>query len=109
MSKEIKEKKPSAFNKPVKVSEALAQIVGHEPMPRTQVTKKLWEYIKKHNLQDPNNKRDIIPDTKLEKVLGSPQPINMFKLTSAISQHIHELKTSEPAAAAHATTPRSRS
>ncbi|MFA6916155.1 MAG: SWIB/MDM2 domain-containing protein [Parachlamydiales bacterium] len=85
-----KDKKPSAFMKPVQVSEALAQIVGHGPMPRTEVTKKLWDYIKKHNLQDPQNKRNIVPDAKLGKVLGSNSPIDMFKLTSAISKHIKD-------------------
>lgn len=87
-----KDKKPSAFMKPVQVSESLAQIVGHGPMPRTEVTKKLWDYIKKHNLQDPQNKRNIVPDAKLAKVLGSQQPIDMFKLTSAISKHIKDLE-----------------
>jgi len=83
-------KQPSAFMKPVQVSEALAVIVGKGPMARTEVTKKLWEYIKKHNLQDKTNKRNINPDEKLAKVLGSPQPIDMFKLTSKISKHLKE-------------------
>lgn len=89
-----KEKKPSAFMKPVQVSDSLAQIVGRGPMPRTEVTKKVWDYIKKHNLQDPNNKRNIRPDSKLAQVLGSNHPIDMFKLTSAISKHIRD---AEPA------------
>lgn len=76
--------------KPVQVSETLAAIVGKGPMARTEVTKKLWEYIKKHNLQDKTNKRNINPDEKLAKVLGSPQPIDMFKLTSKISKHLKE-------------------
>lgn len=85
-----KEKKPSAFMKPVQVSEALAEIVGHGPMPRTEVTKKLWEYIKKHKLQATDNKRNIVPDQRLSKVLGSTQPIDMFKMTSKLSKHIRE-------------------
>lgn len=85
-----KEKKPSAFMKPVHVSEALAEIVGHGPMPRTEVTKKVWDYIKKHKLQDTNNKRNINPDQKLSKVLGSTQPIDMFKMTSKLAKHIKE-------------------
>lgn len=85
-----KEKKNSAFMKPINVSEALAEIVGHGPMARTEVTKKVWEYIKKHKLQDQNNKRMINPDQKLSKVLGSTQPIDMFKMTSKISKHIKE-------------------
>lgn len=83
-------KQPSAFMKPVQVSETLAVIVGKGPMARTEVTKKLWEYIKKHNLQDKTNKRNINPDEKLAKVLGSSQPIDMFKLTSKISKHLKE-------------------
>ena len=76
--------------RPVQVSETLAEIVGQGPMPRTEVTKKVWEYIKKHKLQDQNNKRMINPDQKLAKVLGSTQPIDMFKMTSKIAKHIKE-------------------
>lgn len=89
MSKE-KEKKPSAFMKPVHVSEALAEIVGAGPMARTEVTKKLWDYIKKHKLQDQTNKRMINPDNKLGKALGSNQPIDMFKMTSKLAKHLKE-------------------
>ncbi|MBA3722497.1 MAG: hypothetical protein H0W88_08870 [Parachlamydiaceae bacterium] len=89
-------KKNSAFMRPVQVSETLAEIVGAGPMPRTEVTKKLWDYIKKHKLQDPKNKRNINPDAKLAKALGSPQPIDMFKMTSKISQHLKE-PTAAPA------------
>ena len=85
-----KEKKPSAFMKPVHVSDTLAEIVGHGPMARTEVTKKLWDYIKKHKLQASDNKRNINPDQKLGKVLGSTQPIDMFKMTSKISKHLKE-------------------
>ncbi len=85
-----KEKKPSAFMKPVHVSEALAEIVGHGPMARTEVTKKLWDYIKKHKLQDQTNKRMINPDAKLAKALGSSQPIDMFKMTSKLAKHLKE-------------------
>jgi chromatin remodeling complex protein RSC6 len=89
MSKE-KEKKTSAFMKPVQVSDALAEIVGQGPMARTEVTKKLWEYIKKHKLQAEDNKRNIVPDQKLGRVLGSSQPIDMFKMTSKIAKHLKE-------------------
>lgn len=91
-----KPKKESAFMKPIHISEALQAIVGKGPMPRTEVVKKIWEYIKAHKLQDPDNKRMIIPDAQLARALGSSQPIDMFKMTSAISKHIHE---SEPAEA----------
>jgi chromatin remodeling complex protein RSC6 len=85
-----KYKKNSAFMRPVHVSEALAEIVGQGPMARTEVTKKVWDYIKKHKLQDQTNKRMINPDQKLAKVLGSTQPIDMFKMTSKIAKHIKE-------------------
>ena len=85
-----KEKKNSAFMKPVQVSEALAEIVGQGPMARTEVTKKLWDYIKKLKLQAKDNKRNIEPDQKLAKVLGSTQAIDMFKMTSKISKHLKE-------------------
>lgn len=90
MTKDTKDKKNSAFMRPVNVSEALAEIVGPGPMARTEVTKKVWEYIKKHKLQDQKNKRMINPDQKLAKVLGSNQPIDMFKMTSKIAKHIKE-------------------
>lgn len=83
-------KKNSAFMKPVQVSEALAEIVGPGPMARTEVTKKLWDYIKKHKLQAQDNKRNINPDQKLAKVLGSSQSIDMFKMTSKVSKHLKE-------------------
>lgn len=83
-------KKNSAFMRPVQVSDTLAEVVGRGPMPRTEVTKKLWDYIKKHKLQDASNKRQINPDAKLAKVLGSSQPIDMFKMTSKVSKHLKE-------------------
>lgn len=85
-----KEKKNSAFMKPVHISAELADLIGHGPMPRTEVTKKVWDYIKKHKLQDQTNKRMINPDAKLAKVLGSTQPIDMFKMTGKIAKHLKE-------------------
>ena len=89
-----KEKKQSALMRPVEVSSALAEIVGAGPMPRTEVTKKLWEYIKKHKLQDPNAKRFINPDAKLAKVLGTSQKIDMFQMTKKVSGHLKEVELS---------------
>jgi len=83
-----KQKKPSAFMRPVEITSDLASIVGKGPMPRTEITKKLWAYIKKHNLQDTKNKRMINPDESLAKVFGSKQPINMFAMTRKVSEHI---------------------
>ncbi len=85
-----KEKKPSAFMKPVHVSDKLAKIVGPGPMPRTEVTKKLWDYIKKHKLQDPKNKKNIKPNKELAEVFGTSQDINMFEMTSKVSKHLKD-------------------
>lgn len=86
----VKQKKPSAFMKPVHVSDALAEITGAGPMARTDVTKKLWDYIKKHNLQSKKNRRMIEPDAKLAKVFGSNASIDMFQMTSKVAKHIKE-------------------
>ena len=77
----------SGFNKKLKPSPELAAIIGSEPMPRTEVTKKLWEYIKKHKLQDTADKRNINADTKLQKVFGKPQA-NMFEMAKLVSPHL---------------------
>ena len=72
---------------PVAVSEDLAAIVGAGPMARGQVTSKVWEYIKKHDLQGKEDKRQIVPDTMLGKVIGTAS-ISMFKMTAEISKHL---------------------
>ena len=82
-------KKTSAFMKPVQISDALAVVIGAGPMPRTEVTKKLWDYIKKNKLQAKDDKRKIIPDAKLSKVLGS-STIDMFKMNAKISKHLSD-------------------
>jgi len=84
------EKKNSAFMKPVNISPELADLIGPGPLPRTEVTKKVWDYIKLHKLQDQTNKRMINPDAKLGKVLGGPEPIDMFKMTGKISKHLKQ-------------------
>ena len=82
-------KKPtSRFMQPMKVSVALAEVVGKGPMPRTEVAKKLWAYIKKHKRQATNDKRNILPDEKLAKVFGSKKAINMFDMNRRINQHL---------------------
>lgn len=88
-----KEKKQSALMRPVQVSDALAEIVGPGPMPRTEVTKRVWDYIKKHKLQDPKEKRFINPDAKLGKVIGNSR-INMFDMTKKVNQHIKDAELS---------------
>ena len=82
-----KTNKNTAFMKPMQPSEALAKIVGPEPLPRTQVTKKVWAHIKKHKLQNPNNKREIIADEKLQPIFGAKK-MNMFQMTKAVSKHL---------------------
>ncbi len=83
-----KKKASSKFMAPLKVSKDLEAIVGKGPMPRTQVTKKLWAYIKRKKLQDTKNRRNINPDAALAKVFGSKKSINMFKMTKLISKHL---------------------
>jgi chromatin remodeling complex protein RSC6 len=75
------------FMEPKKLSEELAAVVGKGPMPRTEVTKKIWAYIKSRKLQDPKNRRTINPDEKLARVLGS-KPINMFEMTKRVNKHL---------------------
>lgn len=74
--------------RPVVVSADLEAVIGAGPMPRTEVIKKLWVYIKKNKCQDSENKRNIIPDAKLAKVFGSKNPIDMFQMTKKISKHL---------------------
>ena len=78
----------SAFMKPLTLSADLEAVVGKGPMPRSEVVKKLWAYIKKNNLQDPKNKRDIIADAKLKPVFGGKGVVNMFEMTKLVSKHL---------------------
>lgn len=83
-----KKKAPnSKFMEPKKLSKELEAVVGKGPMPRTEVTKNIWVYIKKHKCQNPKNLREIVPDSKLSAVIGK-RPINMFKMTKKINEHI---------------------
>lgn len=82
-------KQNSKFMQPMQISEELQAVVGKGPMPRTEVTKKLWAYIKKHKCQDPNNRRNIIPDDKLAKVFGKgKKAVNMFEMTKLVNKHL---------------------
>ena len=74
--------------KPMTVSEDLAAVVGAGPMPRSEVVKKLWVYIKGKNLQDPQNKRNIVADENLKKVFGGKEIVNMFEMTKLVSKHL---------------------
>jgi len=78
----------SAFMKPMTISHELAVVVGKGPMPRSEVVKELWAYIKKNNLQDPANKRNINADENLKKVFGGKAVVNMFEMTKLVSKHL---------------------
>ena len=78
----------SAFMKPMTLSPELEAVVGKGPMPRSEVVKGLWVYIKKHNLQDPKNKRNINADENLKKVFGGKATVNMFEMTKLVSKHL---------------------
>ena len=86
--KKAARKPNAAFMKPVSPSPALAEIVGSKPMPRTEVTKKLWAYIKKNKLQDAKNKRMIKADAALKTVFGGKATVNMFEMTKLVNKHL---------------------
>ena len=82
-------RKPNAaFMKPMTPSAVLAAVVGATPLPRTEVTKKVWDYIKKLDLQDPANRRMINADDKLKAVFGGKAQVSMFEMTKLISDHL---------------------
>ena len=82
-------RKPSAaFMKPMQISSSLAPVIGNGPFPRTEVTKKLWSYIKRNGLQDSKNKRNINADEKLKEVFGGKKQVSMFDMTKLINQHL---------------------
>jgi chromatin remodeling complex protein RSC6 len=87
MAKTTPKAKNSAFMKPMQPSEHLAKIVGTEPLPRSEVTKKIWAHIKKHNLQNPKNKREILADDKLQPIFGGKK-LDMFQMTKAVNKHL---------------------
>jgi upstream activation factor subunit UAF30 len=82
-------RKPNAaFMRPVTPSATLAAVVGAKPMPRTEVTKKLWAYIKKNGLQDKTNRRQINADASLKPVFGGKSSVDMFSMTKLVSKHL---------------------
>jgi chromatin remodeling complex protein RSC6 len=82
-------RKPNAaFMKPLTPSAALAAVIGSKPLPRTDVTKKVWDYIKKHKLQDAVNRRNINADDKLKAVFNGKKTVSMFEMTKLISGHL---------------------
>jgi upstream activation factor subunit UAF30 len=83
-----KRKPNAAFMKPMTPSSQLASVVGNTPMPRTEVTSKLWGYIKKNNLQDKTNRRMINADDKLREVFGGKRQVSMFEMTKLVAKHL---------------------
>jgi chromatin remodeling complex protein RSC6 len=78
----------SAFMAPMTPDAALAAVIGSDPVPRTEVTKKIWDYIRKNNLQDPNDKRTIRADAKLRPVFDGRDSVTMFELTKHVNGHL---------------------
>ena len=83
-----KRKPNAAFMKAMTPSASLAAVIGEKPMPRTEVTKKIWDYIKKNKLQDSANKRNINADDKLKAVFGGKGKVSMFEMTKLVSNHL---------------------
>lgn len=82
-------RKPSAaFLKPVQPDQKLAEIIGNQPLARTEVTKKLWDYIRGHNLQDPENKTFIKADDKLREIFDGKERVSMFEMTKLVFNHV---------------------
>jgi len=86
--KKTARKANAAFMKPMTPSADLAEVIGSKPMPRTEVTKKLWQYIKKHGLQDSKNKRNINADPALKKVFAGKSTVSMFEMTKLVGKHL---------------------
>ena len=87
--KAVSKRKPNAaFMRPVQPSDTLAAVVGNKPIPRTEVTKRLWAYIKKNKLQDAKNKRMIKADDALKAIFGGKATVNMFEMTKLVSKHL---------------------
>jgi upstream activation factor subunit UAF30 len=83
-----KRKPNAAFMKPMQPSAALGAVVGNSPMPRTEITKKLWHYIKRNNLQDPKERRMIVADDKMKPVFGGKGRVSMFEMTKLVNKHL---------------------
>ena len=82
-------RKPNAaFMKPMKPDAALAAVIGNNAMPRTEITKKLWAYIKRNGLQDKKNRRQINADDNLKVVFGGKGAVNMFEMTKLVARHL---------------------
>ena len=87
-AKKKKRKPNAAFMKPVQPDAALSAVVGAKPLPRTELTKKLWAYIKRHGLQDKKKKVNINADANLKVVFGGKKTVSMFEMTKLVSKHV---------------------
>jgi upstream activation factor subunit UAF30 len=87
-AKKVKRKPNAAFMKALNIGPALQPVVGSKPLPRTEVVKKLWQYIKKNNLQDPKQRRNINADENLKKVFNGKKTVSMFEMTKLVSKHL---------------------
>lgn len=87
-AKKAPRKANAAFMRPVQPSGALAEVVGDKPIPRTEITKRLWAYIKKNKLQDQKNRRMINADDSLKAVFGGKASVNMFEMTKLVNKHV---------------------
>ena len=88
MAAKVKRKPSAAFMKPVQPNEKLAVVVGSKPLPRTELTKKLWVYIKKNKLQDTKVKTNINADAALQAVFGGKKQVTMFEMTMLVSKNV---------------------
>lgn len=89
-AKKTSGRKPNAaFMRPVTPDAALAEVIGSKAVPRTEVTKKLWQYIKRHGLQDKKNRRMINADATLKAVFGGRSAVNMFEMTKLVGKHLN--------------------
>ncbi len=87
-AKKSSRKPNAAFMKPLQPDDALAQVVGEKPLPRTEITKKLWAYIKKEGLQDKKNRRNINADDALRPIFNGKKQVSMFEMTKLVAQHV---------------------
>ena len=88
--KKAKRKPNAAFMAPLSVSPTLAAVIGNKPMPRTEIIKKIWDYIKKNDLQDKKNRRMINGDAKLKEVFGGKAQVSMFELAKIVNDHVQK-------------------
>jgi len=87
-AKKSSRKPNAAFMKPLQPDSALAEVVGSKPIPRTEITKRLWVYIKKNKLQNPKNRRNICADDALKAIFNGRSQVSMFEMTKLVAQHV---------------------